>query len=147
MPIQEILEMKLPVKLDAGKKAFIKQSFFQAADNMGEEEFAYIRRKINSKLDITKNAATAWIVRLSSYYEILYQVLKNNTKSNPQISSKSLKLIAVALFYFINPYDIIPDFTPGIGYVDDLHVLITCVKSLNNRDRAIVEKYFRGLRG
>ena len=47
-------------------------------------------------------------------------------------------MIAAALFYFINPFDIIPDYTPGIGYIDDLIVLKTCLQSINKKDLSIV---------
>lgn len=31
--------------------------------------------------------------------------------------------IAVALLYVLNPFDLVPDFIPGVGYIDDLAVL------------------------
>lgn len=31
--------------------------------------------------------------------------------------------IVVALLYVFNPFDLVPDFIPGIGYIDDLAVL------------------------
>jgi len=49
-------------------------------------------------------------------------------------SESTYNLLGAAIFYFINPFDIIPDFTPGIGYVDDLFVLTTCLKTIPKQD-------------
>lgn len=33
---------------------------------------------------------------------------------------KNFVIIAVVLLYILSPIDIIPDFIPGIGYIDDI---------------------------
>jgi len=35
----------------------------------------------------------------------------------------TIATIVMALFYVLNPMDIIPDFIPGLGYIDDMAVL------------------------
>ena len=40
------------------------------------------------------------------------------------IPLRTIVAIAAALLYFINPFDLIPDIIPGIGFVDDLAVLL-----------------------
>jgi len=138
MVFEKIMKYKLPVKIDRETKKFIEQSFFSAAEEMDEEEFNYINRKINQKLEVAKKATISWVSELSSYYNVLYEAfVKDDHKS-----SEATKLIGAALFYFINPFDIIPDDTPDIGYVDDFFVLITCLKSLAESDREIVKRYF-----
>jgi len=37
----------------------------------------------------------------------------------PQIPYRTIGLLAAALFYFLNPLDVIPDFIPGAGRTDD----------------------------
>lgn len=44
--------------------------------------------------------------------------------NDPKVGFKQKLTIAAALGYFIFPADAIPDFTPIIGYTDDLGVLI-----------------------
>jgi len=43
---------------------------------------------------------------------------------SPKVPIKAKAVIIGALGYFISPLDIIPDITPGIGFGDDLGVLI-----------------------
>jgi uncharacterized membrane protein YkvA (DUF1232 family) len=41
-------------------------------------------------------------------------------------------MIGGGLLYFILPADLVPDFIPVIGYLDDLAVLTTIMNSLKN---------------
>lgn len=40
--------------------------------------------------------------------------------------------IVAALLYLLSPIDAIPDFIPGIGFVDDVAVLVLCLKLARN---------------
>jgi len=46
-----------------------------------------------------------------------------------------LAMIGGGLLYFILPTDLIPDFIPVIGYLDDLAVLTTLMNSLDKEIR------------
>ena len=41
----------------------------------------------------------------------------------PQIPWFTIATVALTLLYILNPLDIIPDFIPGLGYIDDMAVL------------------------
>jgi uncharacterized membrane protein YkvA (DUF1232 family) len=43
-----------------------------------------------------------------------------------------LGLVALGLFYFALPTDMVPDFIPFVGYVDDITVLLAIFKSLES---------------
>jgi len=47
------------------------------------------------------------------------------------ISTKSIIAVVAALIYFVNPLDLIPDFIPVIGQLDDIFVLGYLIKMLN----------------
>ena len=143
MPIEKIFNNTLPAKIDSKIKNIIKDSYFEAVDNIGYEEFEYVCKKIACKLKITGESATSWIVDLSKCYGILFKILNDHMKKRHKLSSEAFRLIGAALFYFINPFDIIPDYTPGIGYIDDLFVLFTCIKSLKKKDKEIVINHFQ----
>ena len=46
------------------------------------------------------------------------------------IPKYSIAAIVFSLLYIFNPFDIVPDFIPGLGYVDDLTVFATSLKFL-----------------
>lgn len=64
---------------------------------------------------------------LSKYAElgkILVGMLKDVKNGvYPQIPWFTIATAVLALLYVLNPFDIVPDFIPGIGYVDDVSVL------------------------
>lgn len=40
--------------------------------------------------------------------------------------------VALALLYFLNPLDLIPDAVPGFGYLDDATVIAFCMKLIDH---------------
>jgi uncharacterized membrane protein YkvA (DUF1232 family) len=56
-----------------------------------------------------------------------------------QLSNRSLVILVGALVYFLMPIDAIPDFIPGIGFLDDAGVIamaLAAVKSEVDKFRA-----------
>ena len=49
-------------------------------------------------------------------------------KEYTDIPIGSILAIISALIYFVSPIDIVPDFIPGVGYVDDALVIAACLK-------------------
>ena len=47
-----------------------------------------------------------------------------------RLDSKTYLAIAGALAYVVLPLDVIPDFIPGIGFLDDIFVVSIVIKSL-----------------
>ncbi len=56
--------------------------------------------------------------------KIMFAMLKDVKKGNyTSVPWFTIASIVVALLYVLNPFDLVPDFIPGIGYIDDLAVL------------------------
>lgn len=56
--------------------------------------------------------------------KIMFAMLKDVKNGNyPNVPWFTIASIAVALLYVFNPFDLVPDFIPGIGYIDDLAIL------------------------
>jgi uncharacterized membrane protein YkvA (DUF1232 family) len=47
-----------------------------------------------------------------------------------EVPFKSILLILAGLIYFINPFDLIGDFIPGIGYIDDVSIIYWILRSV-----------------
>ncbi|MCP9446990.1 MAG: YkvA family protein [Nitrospira sp.] len=50
--------------------------------------------------------------------------------SYPGLSARTLMVVAGALLYLLSPVDLVPDFIPGLGVIDDLAVLALVLQSL-----------------
>ena len=63
---------------------------------------------------------------------VLYALFKDTVNGKYKLRPTSVAMIGGGLLYFILPADLIPDFIPVIGYLDDLAVLTTIMNSLKN---------------
>ena len=81
-----------------------------------------IRNKINKAYPALKKV-------LENVRE-LYALFKDSVKGNYKLHPASVAMIGGGLLYFILPADLIPDFIPLVGYLDDLAVLTTIMNSL-----------------
>ncbi|QDH77601.1 DUF1232 domain-containing protein [Echinicola soli] len=73
-------------------------------------------------------------VQESRYYlETLIRMVKAYYKNEYRaFSTKTLVLLVLGLLYFVMPLDFIPDFIAGLGFVDDLSVLLAVTKSMQS---------------
>lgn len=62
--------------------------------------------------------------------EDLYGLFRDAAKGRYELNKVTLGVIAGGLIYFFIPTDLIPDFIPLLGFVDDLAVLTTIINSL-----------------
>jgi len=96
------------------KKALIKAEKL-AEDFDAEEAEAFAQ----------KHKGTAWY----DSFIILYNMV---TDSDFKLSKQAYLTIAGALAYVVLPIDIIPDFIPGVGFIDDVFVIGFVMKSLSD---------------
>ena len=66
---------------------------------------------------------------------VLYALFKDTVNGKYKLPPASVAMIGGGLLYFILPVDLIPDFIPVIGYLDDLAVLTTIMNSLHTEIR------------
>ena len=62
---------------------------------------------------------------------LLYSIFKDAVNGKFKLPPASVAMIGGGLLYFILPADLIPDFIPVVGYLDDLAVLTTIMNALN----------------
>jgi uncharacterized membrane protein YkvA (DUF1232 family) len=62
---------------------------------------------------------------------LLYALFKDTVNGKYKMPPASVAMIGGGLLYFILPADLVPDFIPAIGYLDDLAVLTTIMNSLH----------------
>lgn len=92
------------------------------ADEIDQYRQAYSENSFWAKIKQFSFAAGREVIEKAL---VLYYTL-----SEPNVPVWAKTTITVALGYFIFPADAIPDFTPAVGYADDLGVLVAALATV-----------------
>jgi uncharacterized membrane protein YkvA (DUF1232 family) len=80
------------------------------------------------------------IRQLPNYISLLYGLLRD-----PRVAKLDKLLVGGAILYILTPVDLIPDFIPFMGEVDDVFLLVTALQRLIvNAGRRVVMDYWTG---
>src|SRR5919112_977525 len=80
------------------------------------------------------------IRQLPNYVRLLFGLL-----SDRRVSGLDKVLVGAAIAYILTPVDLIPDFIPFLGEVDDVFLLVTALQRLiSNAGRSVVLQYWVG---
>ena len=108
-----------------------KDFILSKAEKLGNSDFGKVLkesetiRKLAAKdgpLQKFLSDVTLLIALVKDYYTGTYR----------DIPVKSVAAIAFTLLYVLNPLELIPDFLPGIGQLDDAAVVALCLKIISD---------------
>jgi uncharacterized membrane protein YkvA (DUF1232 family) len=114
-------------KRKADLKRINKDSFNEEVTYIEEKDVEIIfenEEKINRKFE-KKAPLKKYIDLVKNLFFMLKDYKNGNYREMPWHTIGSIVLV---LLYVLNPLDIIPDFIPGFGYVDDAAVLALALK-------------------
>ena len=115
----ENLEEKKEGFLDRAKVLYLKK----AQEIAGEEsKLRKLLRNVAEKLD--RLAHHPKVQAVIEPVKIFKRMIQAHMNGSHKVSAKSLVLMVLGLVYFLSPIDVIPDFLPGLGFTDDLSVIL-----------------------
>lgn len=95
-----------------------------------------------SKRGEMKSKMRDLLLFIPNLLRLLFRLLRD-----PRVSSADKAILAGTIIYVIAPIDIIPDFIPFIGQIDDSYIIaISVLRLLNRADRSIIMSHWRGER-
>lgn len=101
-----------------------------------DADIKHILDKEDELYDILKDGGQ--LERLTKDVTLFVSLVKDYANgSYRKVPYKSISAVVVALIYILNPIDIIPDFIPLIGHIDDALVVAICLKTI----KADLENY------
>jgi uncharacterized membrane protein YkvA (DUF1232 family) len=83
-----------------------------------EEEKLKEKLKDNNQLERFTTDVVLFVSLVKDYYQGNYR----------KVPYKTISAVTVGLLYILNPIDLIPDFIPVIGYIDDALIIAFCLK-------------------
>lgn len=111
---------KKPKNLSAQDKDQL-EDLAKAGQAAGAEE--QVRRTFLSYFKKNKHK-----ISFANQVEQVYDLLVSG-----KLTARDKAIVIGALLYFINPIDLIPDFIPFVGYLDDMAVMALAYRYLTNR--------------
>jgi uncharacterized membrane protein YkvA (DUF1232 family) len=101
----------------------VEKSYEDARKNVTQGDVRYALDKTQSKLKSMAGSSSQLVIRISRQARLLYEMLKDAMAGKFKVPWVTVAAITAALLYLVSPLDIIPDFIPGIGWIDDALVL------------------------
>ncbi len=77
--------------------------------------------------------------KITSQLSLLSQMVKERWDEHRDLPWRTVAAFTVAIMYFIGPFDVIPDFIPFIGFLDDAAVLAFCFRLIQHDLRQYAE--------
>jgi len=102
----------------------IKEIIENASKKITNEDLEKVikqEEKLNEK--IKKGLLSKYVEDIKLLFLLVKDFFAGKYK---KVRWSTITAIVVALLYIINPFDLIPDFIPFFGYIDDLAVLKVC---------------------
>ena len=109
----------------------ILDNLYKKAERLISSEKSVISRFLDDVF-LKIGESTEYFYKFQDSIIALTRMLKSWMQGDyKNISTKSIIAVVAALIYFVNPLDLIPDFIPIIGQVDDVLILGYLIKTLN----------------
>lgn len=120
----------------------IENQFEQARQSIKDIDVKYALEKTGGKLKSVAKSGSAVAVKLGRQVKLLYMMLRDSTAGNFKAPWATISTVTAGLLYFVSPIDILPDFIPGIGLLDDALIiaLVYSVARVDLRRYAIQNK-------
>jgi uncharacterized membrane protein YkvA (DUF1232 family) len=92
----------------------------------------------NNEETITKKSQKGALAKYAEYIPLFFSMLKDTFSGDyKEIPKGSIAAIICTLIYVLSPVDLIPDFIPVLGLVDDALMIALCIKFVSSD----IEKY------
>ena len=119
------IQSEINSRKDRAKKILNDEDAFRSFIDDVENKFNKLFRKSTF---VSKS-----LRQIKEYVPLLVSLVKSCFKKEyNHIPTGTIIGVVGALIYFLSPIDIVFDFIPGLGYVDDATVLLFCIMSMKS---------------
>jgi uncharacterized membrane protein YkvA (DUF1232 family) len=90
-------------------------------------------REDHQPVDVGRPAGARDTLREIALFLPNFLVLLKRLVSDPRVPRKSKLILGATIMYLVSPIDVVPDFVPGLGQLDDVVVALLALHSILNR--------------
>lgn len=105
----------------------VEKRFRDTKKNVSDIDVQYAIDKAGDVARKFGKSSQAWVKRLGMQVRLLWEMLQDVWYGKFKAPWATVASITATLLYVIMPLDVIPDFIPGIGLLDDLTVVTLCI--------------------
>jgi len=98
-----------------------------------QEKALVLQEKLSNKFNKEEAEAFGSKIKDKRWYQDFMTLLNMLNDSNFKLSQANKLLIMGALAYIILPLDVVPDFMPIVGWLDDIFILTLTLKKLKDQ--------------
>jgi uncharacterized membrane protein YkvA (DUF1232 family) len=110
-----------------------EECFKEGIPHVTEEEVAAAAESGEMKIRRLERAIPQALKSLWADIKLLVSMLHDYvTGAYREAPFGAIAAIAMAILYLVSPFDVIPDFIPVIGYMDDAGVIALCLRMVRN---------------
>lgn len=112
-------------------ESHILEELEEESSKAGQKDLDKVLSNAEKVKKKSKRLSLGKYFRLFKQVNLAYEMIKDyKSGAFTSIPWKTIALITVAVLYFLNPFDIIPDFIPFVGYADDALALTAVFKAV-----------------
>ncbi|MDQ7060401.1 MAG: YkvA family protein [Sulfurimonas sp.] len=101
-----------------------KKQFEEDIKNVDEDDVQYASKKGTTKINGMENSIPSVLLKMWDDIKLMIELLTDYIKGNyKEVPWNIIAAITGAIIYFVSPIDVIPDFIPVVGYLDDAAVI------------------------
>ena len=105
----------------------VEKKFNESRERVKEADVKEALNKAGSKIEKLAQSASAEAQKLAKQAKLLYMMLRDAVSGKFKAPWVTVATLTACMLYLINPIDVLPDFIPGIGLIDDALAIALCI--------------------
>lgn len=132
-------EMELSMRyLGKNGKTRLERMFHTGLDSIDDEQIEQAETRAGKKIDRLEGSGIPESLEgLWQDIKLLYSMIRDSITGRYKLPYRTIAAVSFTLLYLVNPFDLIPDIIPVVGYIDDAFVVTLCIKFIGTD----LEKY------
>jgi len=126
--------------LDETQQKKLEKKFQVDMKKVSKSDVEKVLEKAEPVLKKLRNSTVEKVLVMAKQATLVFEMLKSWWKGEIDLPWKTVAAMTVALLYLASPIDLLPDFFPLAGYIDDLFVVAVAMELVQDELKDFAEK-------